>query len=103
MSLFEQGYLIVQKGLAYEEATVSITAVGLPSIPTKQVRRVLIQVQGAPVRYIPVAGQTPTGSYGLELNDGDYFVYDGDVEDIEFIRDDSAAQDATLRICYFGA
>src|SRR5512146_194756 len=103
MPFYEQGYLIVQDGLHYEELTVGTTVTGPAEAPAGT-RRAMVQVTFAPIRWLALAskGLHPTGSFGLELDDGDYFVYDGPPSDLEFIRDSAATQNAIVRIHYFG-
>jgi hypothetical protein len=103
MALFEQGILIVQNGLGYEELPVSTSAIGLASIPANGVRRALIQVNDGDIRWIAVPGELPTASRGIKLSAGDFFVYDGDPEDILFIQDASSSLAPTLGVHYFGA
>jgi hypothetical protein len=104
VGFFEQGILIVQAGYGYEELAVGTSAVGLAAIPAnKQVRRVLIQVRDGDIRWLAVPGEDPTASYGIKLQAGDFFVYDGPPEDITFIQDSGSALSPTLGVHYFGA
>ena len=108
MSWFEQGFLIVQSCLHYAEGTVSSTAVGLPdlgAVPSgdRRIRRVLIHNRGDVVRWIADPDQDPTANYGDVLDADDILVYDGPLDDISFILDNSAVGDSTLHVHYFGA
>ena len=88
MALFEQGILIVQNGLGYEELPVSTSAVGFADIPVgNSVRRALIQVNDGDIRWIAAPNDVPTASRGIKLVAGDFFVYDGSTEAISFIQD----------------
>lgn len=108
MSWFEQGFLIVQQALHYAEGTVSSVAVGLPeleSVPSgdRRIRRVLIHNRGDVVRWIADPAQDPTATYGDVLDADDILVYDGPLDDISFILDNTAVGDSTLHVHYFGA
>lgn len=104
MGFYEQGYLIVQQGYGYEEIAVTTSAGGLVSIPAnKIIRRILIQVLGGDIRWLAVPGMNPTASFGIQLRDGDFFLYDGTPTDIKFIQDADSVGSPTLGIHYFGA
>lgn len=103
MAKFEQGYLIVENGLGYEELIVSGTSIGLAEVPENQrTRRIVIQTGDQPVRWLAFPGCDPTAFYGLKLLAEDILVYDGEPDDIRFIADSTATGDAPLRVHYFG-
>lgn len=93
----------LQDGLDYEEVTVSTSIVGPTKTPTGY-RHLIIQNEGATIRWMafPNASSTLTGSVGLTLNSDDYFVYDGQLSYLHFIRDTSATTDSIVRLHYFG-
>lgn len=103
----EGGLLVVQDGLWYEDFPVTssalpLTLVNLPAgVPTKDIRRVVIQAIGDKVRW-RADGTAPTSTTGLRLADGDILVYDGDPTKIKFIKDSTATATPTLFIHYFG-
>lgn len=97
MSLAYKAY----KPTAYEQLTVSSTAVGLTSSKYKPATGrpaniAIIRVAGGNVRYRQ-DGVDPTASVGVPVNVGEILTLDGDLASYKFIRQ---TVDATLDIEY---
>lgn len=107
MSLFENGFMIVQDALHYAEGSVTSAVTGLPewdTLPVNQrrIRRCLIHNVGAKVRWVAVDGIDPQDDFGDTLDADDILVYDGNPGAISFILDATAGGNSVLRVHYFG-
>lgn len=84
------------KALGYEQKTVSTSAVTLTV--AAGANYCLIEVQDDSVRFRD-DGTAPTSSVGMPLASGQSIEYDGQPEDLQFIRSGSA--DAKLNVLYY--
>lgn len=86
----------VQRG--YQQLTVAATAVSL-TVPAGGVNNALVRCSTADVRWRDDGA--PTAAVGIPLLSGETLIYDGQPEDLQFIR--QAATSATLDIGYYSA
>lgn len=91
-----------------ENLTVGATAVALTGVTGKLARHLLIYVGGNPIRWRG-DGTDPTSTTGMFVAAGSYIDWTNADDDflsllnkVKFIRDTTAAGDATLAIAYFG-
>ena len=91
----------------YQTLTVSTTSVGLTKPTDILPRHALIFVGAAAIRW-RADGTDPTSTVGMFVAAGSYIDwtdpmgdYQGLIDRVEFIRDSTAAGDATLAIAYF--
>lgn len=93
----------LQDGLDYEELIVS-TSIVTPTKSPSGYRHLVVQNEGVVVRWLafPNMATTLTGSVGLTLNSDDYFIYDGKLSYLGFVRDTTASSDSVVRLHYFG-
>jgi hypothetical protein len=99
----EGGILVVPDGLDCVALTVtaSVTTLAARTFPEHQYRRAVVQTD-QPVRWTASPTDSPSGTFGLLLEAGQTLVYDGNLNELEFIRAAGASADATLIIHYFG-
>lgn len=99
---FEQGLLVTYSALGHEQLTVGTTAVGLPNLPDlAKLRRVVVRNLGEPMNWRD-DGTSPTANTGFPSLADEIMVFDGDFEQLEFIRSASAGNDIDVRIAYYG-
>ena len=89
-----------------DNLTVSTTAVSL-TVPDHGVTHALIYVGGAPIRF-KANGSAPTATAGMYVAAGNYIDwtdpnrdYSAMINNLQLIRDTTAAGDATVEIAYF--
>ena len=99
----ESGVLVVPNGLECVSLTVttSVTPLAARTSAPHMYRRAVIQTD-QPVRWTADANNPPTSTFGLTLRSGETLVYDGQLDNLKFIRDAAATQNASVSIHYFG-
>lgn len=83
--------------LGYEKLTVSSTAVGLASIPSRAYFA-LVRCESNNVRWRD-DGTAPTATEGILMKADEFLEYDGSLTKIKFIR---VGSDATVYVSYYG-
>ena len=90
-----------------EDLTVGATALGLTAAKAANARHALIYVGAQPIR-LRADGTLPTSTTGMPVAAGQHIDwtdpmgdYSSLIERVRFIRDTSAAGDATLSVAYF--
>lgn len=100
--LVTKGVLVVPQGLDCVTLSVSISAVPLAALtfPAHTLRRTVVQ-SDQPIRWT-AADDAPTSTFGMHLAAMDTLVYDGNIENLRFIRASDSTGTATVTIHYFG-